>query len=432
MMPELILLNLRHTDGFLDCMKEYEEKVVNIDKMIREKTGLGNDYLGWFDYPNTIDKNIVFKIKKDAEFVRENFDVLVVCGIGGSYLGARAAIEALGGLKREDKIEIIYMGNTFSPAYTAQILDYLKDKKFAINVVSKSGTTTETAIAFRLLRELLIAQVGEEEAKKAIFATTDKDKGALKELCDKYGYTRYDLPSNVGGRFSVFTPVGLFPIAVAGFDIELFLIGAKRGYYDFDDYHLNDNQAYEYACFRDYMYRKKNKSVELFVQYEPQFCQLNEWLKQLFGESEGKEKKGLLPDSVSFSTDLHSLGQFIQDGSPILFETILKVDKPLEDVEIPFDKDDLDGLNYLQGKKLSFVNEMAFEGTVKAHADDGKVPCITIYLEKMDEYNLGYLMYFFMKACAMSAYLLDINPFNQPGVEIYKKNMFHLLGKKGY
>lgn len=413
-------------------LNSYQNQVSAINEMIENKTGLGNDFLGWVDYPNTYDKEELERIIKDAQYVRNNFDILVVCGIGGSYLGARAAIEALGGLYPNRKLEIIYMGNTFSPTYTAQVLNYLENKKFAINVISKSGTTTETSIAFRLLKNLLEKQIGVEASKKAIYATTDKQKGALKTLCNKMGYSTYVLPDDVGGRFSVFTAVGLFPIACAGFDIKALLNGALAARLKYNNPILNTNDCYKYACLRDYMLKQNHKSVELYVQYEPQFIQISEWLKQLFAESEGKQKKGLLPDSVSFSTDLHSLGQFVQDGSPILFETIIRIQQPLNDVSVPHDKDDLDGLNYLENKKLSFINEKAFEGTLKAHVEDGNVPCAIITFEKLDEYELGYLFYFFMRACAMSAYLLEINPFNQPGVEIYKKNMFHLLGKKGY
>lgn len=410
---------------------KYSSAVKNINHMINNKTGAGNDYLGWVDWPVNYDKNEIEKIIEDAKYVRENFDVLVVCGIGGSYLGARCAIEALNGLKSDDKLEIIFMGQTFSPNYTKQVLSYLKNKKFAVNVISKSGTTTETSIAFRLLKSLLEAQIGKEASKKAIFAVTDKEKGALKTLCNKEGYDTFVLPGNIGGRYSVLTPVGLFPLACAGADIKAMLSGAAKARKDFDNADLEKNDCYRYAVSRDYML-KNNKPVEMFVTYEPQMSQMSEWLKQLFGESEGKEKKGLLPTSATFSTDLHSLGQFVQDGSPILFETILNVKNPKEDVEIESDELDLDGLNYLTGKKLSYVNQMAFLGTLKAHQEEGKVPCNIISIDRMDESTLGYLFYFFMRACAMSAYLLEINPFNQPGVEIYKKNMFHLLGKKGY
>ena len=414
-----------------EILSSYKEDVKRINKMINEKSGPGNDFLGWVDYPVTYDKEELERIKKDAKYVRDNFDILVVCGIGGSYLGAKSAIDALKGLKSDDKLEIIFMGQTFSPNYVAQVLDYLKGKKFAINVISKSGTTTETSISFRLLKELLESQVGKEAARKAIYATTDKARGALKTLCNKEGYATYVLPDDIGGRYSVFTPVGTFPLACAGIDVDEFLKGAKeaREYVDNDD--LDNNDCYKYAITRDYLYRNKYP-VEMYVTYEPQMSQISEWLKQLFGESEGKEKKGLLPGSVTFSTDLHSLGQFIQDGSPILFETIINVLNPNKDVSIPSDPEDLDGLNYLTGKSLSYVNQKAFEGTLAAHEDTGNVPCNVIYIDRLNAKSLGYMYYFFMRACAMSAYLLDINPFNQPGVEVYKKNMFHLLGKKGY
>jgi len=415
----------------LDELKKYQNDVERINKMINEKTGPGNDYLGWADWPVNYDKEEVERMISAANYVRDNFDILVVCGIGGSYLGARAALEALNGLKSNDKMEVIFMGQTFSPNYVAQIMEYLKGKRFAINVISKSGTTTETSISFRLLKELLEKQIGKEAAKKAIYATTDKEKGALKTLCNKEGYETFVLPGDIGGRYSVLTAVGLFPLACAGVNIKEMLRGAADARNEFNNTDIANNMCYQYALTRDYMYRH-GKPVELYVTYEPQMSQISEWLKQLFGESEGKEKKGLLPDSVTFSTDLHSLGQFVQDGTPVLFETILIVKNPKQDIVIPHDDEDLDGLNYLEGKNLAFVNEKAFEGTLKAHVEDGHVPCGVITVDKLDEYNLGYLFYFFMRACGMSAYLLDINPFNQPGVEIYKKNMFHLLGKKGY
>ena len=412
-------------------LNSYQDKVTVINKMIMDKTGLGNDFLGWADWPVNYDKEEVERMIKDAKYVRDNFDILVVCGIGGSYLGARCALEALKGLFPDDKLQIIFMGQTFSPNYVSQVLNYLKGKKFAINVISKSGTTTETSISFRLLKDLLESQVGKEAARKAIFATTDKEKGALKTLATKEGYETFVLPSNIGGRFSVLTAVGLFPLACANIDIKAMLEGAKeaRDLYSNDD--ISKNICYQYALTRDYMYHH-GKSSEMYVTYEPSMSSLSEWLKQLFGESEGKERKALLPTSVTFSTDLHSLGQFIQDGSHVLFETIINVVKPNSDVKIPHDDEDLDGLNYLEGKDLAFVNQKAFEGTLEAHVVDGQVPCVIIYIDEMNERNLGHLFYFFMRACAMSAYLLGINPFNQPGVEIYKRNMFHLLGKKGY
>ena len=413
-----------------DVINSYEEQVNRINKMIMEKSGAGNDFLGWVDWPINYDKEELARIKKDAQYVRDHFDILVVCGIGGSYLGARSALEALNGLKSDDKLEIIFMGQTFSPNYVAQVMNYLKGKNFAINVISKSGTTTETSISFRLLKELLERQVGKENAKIAIYATTDKEKGALKTLCNNEGYATYVLPGDIGGRYSVFTAVGTFPLACAGIDVEAMIKGAAQARKEIESLPLKNNKCYQYALMRDYMYRH-NKPVEMYVTYEPQMSQISEWLKQLFGESEGKEHKGLYPSSATFSTDLHSLGQYVQEGTPLLFETIINVINPKQDIVIPHDNEDLDGLNYLEGKNLAFVNQKAFEGTLKAH-EDGGVPCNVIYLEKLDAYNLGYLFYFFMRACAMSAYMLDINPFNQPGVEVYKKNMFHLLGKKGY
>ncbi len=413
-----------------EIIDSYQDRVITINNMINNKSGLGNDFLGWVDWPINYDKEEVKRILDDAKYVRENFEVLVVCGIGGSYLGARSALEALKGLKNNDKLEVIFMGQTFSPNYTAQVLDYLKDKKFAINVISKSGTTTETSVAFRLLKQLLENKVGKQGARKAIFATTSKTSGALRKLSDIEGYATYVLPDDIGGRYSIFTAVGLFPLACANIDIEALLLGAKNAREFIQDAPLKNNECYQYAVMRDYMYHN-SKPVEMFVTYEPQMSQISEWLKQLFGESEGKNHLGLFPASATFSTDLHSLGQYVQDGTPLLFETIINVINPNEDVEVPSDLDDLDGLNYLAGKNLAFINQKAFEGTLKAH-EDGGVPCNVIYIEKLDAYALGYLFYFFMRACAMSAYLLEINPFDQPGVEIYKKNMFHLLGKKGH
>lgn len=410
---------------------EYQDKVSKVNEMIASKSGPGNDFLGWLNYPETFDKEEFERIIKCAEYIRKNFEVLVVCGIGGSYLGARAGIEALKGLHSKDKPEVIFLGQTFSSDYVYETLEYIKDKKFAINVISKSGTTTETAISFRLVKELLEKKVGKEEARKSIFATTDREKGALKELSNKEGYETFVLPGDVGGRYSVFTAVGLLPMAVAGVDIRALMDGAHKAMVELRNPSLKENPAYKYAVIRDYFYRQ-NKQVELFVTYEPRLVQLGEWFKQLFGESEGKDIKGLLPDSATFSTDLHSLGQFIQDGSKVLFETILFFNKPIHEVIIPEDKEDLDGLNYLKGKSLQFVNEKAFLGTLKAHTETGKVPNVILEMEKLDDKALGYLFYFFMKTCAMSAYLLEVNPFNQPGVEVYKKNMFHLLGKKGY
>lgn len=412
-------------------INDYQDSVSKINEMIDAKTGAGNDFLGWVDWPVNYDKGELENILTDARYVRDHFQVLVVCGIGGSYLGAKAALDALNGLRSDDKLEIIFMGQTFSPNYISQVISYLHGKNFAINVISKSGTTTETSISFRLLKELLEKQIGKEASKRAIYATTDKSRGALKTLCDQEGYATYVLPDDIGGRYSVLTAVGLFPLACAGIDIQAMLVGAQEAREEYDNNKIGQNICYQYAVSRDYLYRH-GKAAEMFVTYEPQMSQISEWLKQLFGESEGKEKKGLFPASATFTTDLHSLGQFIQDGTPLLFETIINIENPRFDITIPHDEDNLDGLNYLEGKSLSFVNQKAFEGTLEAHVEEGHVPCNVLTLDKLDAHNLGHLFYFFMRACAMSAYLLQINPFNQPGVEIYKKNMFHLLGKKGY
>lgn len=427
---EPMKLNLKYVKNPAN-LKQYEQKVKTINHMINEKTGAGNDFLGWTKYPETYDKNEFSRIVEKAKYVRDNFEVLVVCGIGGSYLGARAAIEAINGLHSSDKMEIIYMGQTFSSNYIATMLEYLSHKKFAINVISKSGTTTETSVSFRLLKELLEKQIGKEAAKKAIIATTDKEKGALKELAKIEGYETYILPDDVGGRYSVLTAVGLFPIACAGINIKELMEGAHEAMVEFDNDDLYTNKAYQYAILRDSLYRS-GKAVEMFITYEPNLVQLNEWLKQLCGESEGKEKKGLLPDSAHFTTDLHSLGQFIQEGTPVLFETVLYFHSSDKQVLVPHDADNLDGLNYLEGKSLDYINEKAFLGTLDAHSNSGNVDNIVLEFDNMNPHTLGYLFYFYMRVVAMSAYLLEINPFNQPGVEIYKKNMFHLLGKKGY
>ena len=425
----MINVDLTHLGKEID-FQSFEKKVMEIDDAINNRTGAGADYLGWADYPLHYDKEEFARIIEDAAYVRENFDVLVVCGIGGSYLGARAAIDALNGFFPEKKVEIIYMGQTVAPSYIAQAMRYLKNKRFAVNVISKSGTTTETAISFRLLRDLLVEQLGEEGASKAIFATTDEKKGALLELCKKYGYKRYVLPGDIGGRYSVFTAVGLFPMAVAGIDIAAFMNGMAIGRERYGSHTMND--CYKYAVIRHVLYKEYGYPVEMLVAFEPKLVQLGEWWKQLFGESEGKEGSGLLPDAATFTTDLHSLGQFIQEGSPVLFETCLSVTKPAIDVDIPHDNDNLDGLNYLDGKTLDFVQKKAMMGTIAAHSETGGVPNILLTLDRLTATTLGELMYFFMRACAMSAYLNGVNPFNQPGVEVYKKNMFHLLGKPGH
>jgi len=427
----IVKTNVSHLTSPIDW-SQYEEKVAAIDKMIKEKTGAGNDFLGWVDHPIDYDKKELQLIKESAAYVRDNFDVLVVCGIGGSYLGARAAIEAINGLLNDKKPQILYLGQTFDPSYTKAVLDYLKDKKFAINVISKSGTTTETSVSFRLLREFLEKRDGVEMARKAIFATTDKEKGALLTLAKKEGYVRFVLPDDIGGRYSVQTAVGLFPIACAGIDPEEILRGSAKAREDTSNPNLMENEAYKYAVIRHEMWKKRAKTVELFVTYVPSLVQFGEWFKQLFGESEGKEKKSLLPDSVTFTTDLHSLGQFVQEGNPIFFETTLRLMKHRAYLTVPHDEENLDGLNYLEGKDLGYIQDKALEGTLAAHSETAKIDNVVLECEEMTPFNLGYLFYFFERACAMSAYLNEVNPFNQPGVEIYKKNMFHLLGKPGF
>lgn len=411
---------------------DYKERVSIIHKMIHEKTGAGSDYLGWVDWPSRISKEELHSIKEKANEFIKNYDCLVVCGIGGSYLGARAAIESLvGNYPGKGAMEILYFGNTLDPNYSYSLLNYIKDKKFCVCVISKSGTTTETSVAFRILKNMLEEKLGKEKAKDAIVAVTDEDSGALRQLVKDEGYTSYVLPKDIGGRFSVITPVGLFPIACAGIDIEELIEGCKAAQKKYSNPDLYQNEAYQYAVERNYLYTH-GYVVEMMATYEPRFKMLNEWWKQLFDESEGKTSKAVLTTSCIFTTDLHSLGQFIQDGSKILYETVIWVEKPNHDIVVPSDEKDLDGLNYLAGKELSYINHKAYIGTLAAHSENGGVPNITITLDEMNAYSLGHLFYFFMKACAMSAYLLGVNPFNQPGVEIYKKNMFKLLGKKGY
>lgn len=408
----------------------YTDKVKEMHTMIHKKTGKGNEFLGWVTLPQDYDKEEFSLIKETATKIRKEIDVLLVCGIGGSYLGARAAIEAINGLYPTNDVEIIYVGNTFSSTYLAQVANYVKNKEFAINVISKSGTTTETSIAFRVFKEVAEKKYGKEKAKERIIATTDKTKGALKTLADKEGYTTFVIPDDVGGRFSVLTAVGLFPIAVAGIDIDAMMQGAADAMDEYNNENLQTNVAYQYGVARQIL-NKDGYPAEMFVTYELQLAMVAEWWKQLFGESEGKEEKGILPTSATFSTDLHSLGQFIQEGKKVLFETILQIQKPAHDVLIPHDEGDLDNLNYLAGKSVDYVNKKACEGTVEAHVNAGNVPNILLTIDKMDAYGFGYMVYFFEIACAMSVYLLDVNPFNQPGVEVYKANMFKLLGKPG-
>ncbi len=418
----------------VDVLQPYVDVAHN---MLHNKTGLGNDFLGWVDLPNNYDKEEFARIKKAAEKIKSDSDVLVVIGIGGSYLGARAAIECLGhsfrnNLNKEERKtpEIYFAGNNISSTYLIDLLDVIKDKDVSLNVISKSGTTTEPAIAFRVLKEFLENKYGKDEAAKRIYATTDAKKGALKQVSDEEGYETFVIPDDVGGRFSVLTPVGLLPIAVAGIDIDAIMTGANDARVDFNNSNLEENDCYQYAVVRNILH-KKGKDIELLVNYEPSLHYLSEWWKQLYGESEGKDQKGLFPASVDFSTDLHSMGQYVQDGKRILFETVLNVEKPRRVLNLKEEANDLDGLNYLSGKTLDFVNEKAFQGTLLAHTD-GQVPNLLINIPTLDEYNFGYLVYFFEKACGISGYLLGVNPFNQPGVEAYKKNMFALLGKPGF
>ncbi len=416
-----------------------EEELVNVGeqvtvahRMLHNKTGAGNDFLGWVNLPKDYDKEEFGRIKAAAEKIRNNSDVLIVIGIGGSYLGAKAAIDFLQGpfYNFNSGTQIFFAGNSISPNYLNGLLKTIEGKDVSVNVISKSGTTTEPAIAFRIFKEYLEKKYGKEEAKNRIFATTDKAKGALKNLADKEGYETFVVPDDVGGRFSVLTAVGLLPIAVCGTDIEKIMEGAAYASDLYANENLESNECYQYAAIRNLLYRK-GKTVEMLVNYDPELQYFIEWWKQLYGESEGKDNKGIFPSGASFSTDLHSMGQYVQEGLRNLFETVLYVENPKDDMIIAEDKDNVDGLNFLAGKTMDFVNKKAFEGTLLAHTD-GSVPNLILKLKALDEYTLGQLIYFFEKACGISGYMLGVNPFNQPGVESYKKNMFALLGKPGY
>ena len=403
-------------------------------KALLSGKGAGNDYLGWVTLPDDYDREEFARIKAAAERIKRSCDIFLVLGIGGSYLGARAAIEfvksPLYNALSKDTPEIYFAGNNLSPTALTELLSICKGKDLCVNVISKSGTTTETAVAFRIFKELLVKKYGEEGAKGRIFATTDKCRGTLKAFADKSGYETFVVPDNVGGRFSVLTAVGLLPIAVAGIDIDELMQGASEAKKALSSSSFKKNDAMKYAAIRNILYRR-GKSVEVLVGYEPYMLMLNEWWKQLFGESEGKDGKGILPDSVIFSTDLHSLGQYMQDGQRIIFETVVSVADPGAAFEIPFDPENTDGLNYLAGKQLDDVNKTAMMATLLAHSDGG-VPNTIIEVKDRSARSLGYLFYFFEFACAISGYLLGVNPFNQPGVESYKRNMFRLLGKPGY
>lgn len=408
--------------------KSYQEDVSRIHNYIHNKTGEGNDFLGWVNYPQELMDYEFKKIKTIANKVIKDCDTLVVIGIGGSYLGPKAAIEAINGLFYESKVKIIYLGNTLSPTYTAQVLKYLENKKFAINVISKSGSTLESSIAFRLVKELAMKIWGPKRYAKYVIVTTDAKKGSLRKMVDAEGYDSFIIPGDIGGRYSVFTPVGLFPMAVAGLDIEEFIDGAKDGIVNYSNENILENEAYKYAVARNLLY-KANKKVEFFITYEPHFVSLAEWWKQLFGESEGKNGGGILPASLNFTTDLHSMGQFCQDGSDLFFETSLVFGSYQEDVIIPKTLVNIDNLNYLGNKPLSYVNDVAIEATIDAHFQNGNRNNIVLEMPKMTTRSLGELFYFLMMSCACSAYLLKINPFNQPGVEIYKSKMKEILKK---
>lgn len=431
-----VSLETRYLEGFVRAHEwgALQKQVSAAHEALHSGTGLGNDFLGWLSLPTDYDKAEFARIQAAAERIRQDTDIFIVIGIGGSYLGARAAIEFLKSplynAKKKDTPDIYFAGNSISGTALKELLELCEGRRVSVNVISKSGTTTEPAIAFRVFRDYLERTVGHEEAKKRIYATTDRAKGTLKGLADREGYETFVVPDDVGGRYSVLTAVGLLPIAVAGCDIAALMAGAADAQKALADPDITRNDCYRYAAARNILLRK-GRAVELMVSYEPCCAMLNEWWKQLYGESEGKDGKGLFPASVVFSTDLHSLGQFVQDGSNMLFETVMQFGRAPEDMVIEEDADNVDGLNFLAGRAMSEINRKAFEGTVLAHSDGG-TPSLVLNIPAIDEHSLGYLIYFFEKACAISGYLLGVNPFDQPGVESYKRNMFALLGKPGY
>lgn len=413
------------------------EMIKTAHNLLHSKKGPGNEYTGWLDLPVNYDKEEFSRIKTAAKKIREQAEAFVIIGIGGSYLGAKAGMEMLThsfynilGKSQRKGPEIYFAGNNISSTYMQDLLDVLDGKDFSINVISKSGTTTEPAIAFRILRDLLEKRYGKDGAKKRIYATTDKSKGALKKLSDEEGYETFVVPDDVGGRYSVLTAVGLLPLAVGGLDIDAMMQGAQWAYKQYESDELSSNQCYQYAAVRNALYRK-GKTIEIMVNYEPGLHYFSEWWKQLYGESEGKDQKGIYPAAVDFTTDLHSMGQYMQDGMRSIFETVINVEAPKKELIIENDKDNVDGLNFLAGNTVSYVNKKAFEGTLLAH-NDGGVPVMILSVPALNEYHFGTMVYFFEKACAVSGYLLGVNPFNQPGVEEYKKNMFALLGKPGF
>jgi glucose-6-phosphate isomerase len=432
---------VNYKDAFIDEneIKNIEPFIQEAHALLRDKVGPGNEYLGWLDLPSryTNNRDDIDRIKSIAKNIQKNSEAFIVIGIGGSYLGARACLEALNhsfynvlSKEKRDTPEIYYVGNNISSSYILDLLDVIEGKDISINVISKSGTTTEPAIAFRIFKEYMENKYGVEEARKRIYATTDEKKGALRELADSEGYETFVIPDDVGGRYSIFTPVGLLPIAVSGIDIEKLIEGAYSGERNFSEMDMDNNPCYQYVAVRNILYNK-GKDIEILASYEPALTYLAEWWKQLFGESEGKDGKGLYPASVNFTTDLHSMGQYIQDGRRNLFETTVNILESKRDLVLKSTEDDLDGLNYLSGKTMDLVNKKAFEGTLKAHVN-GSVPNLVINVPKLDEFYFGKLIYFFEKACAISGYLLGVNPFDQPGVEEYKRNMFKLLEKPGY
>lgn len=431
---ENIKVNFENARVFEKNIMKYASQVKEIHNKLHSMAEDEKEFCGWLNLPMNYDKYEFARIKVAAEKIRKDSDVLLVIGIGGSYLGARAVIESLTNTfyNMQDKNvrktpQILYVGNNLSSNYIADLIDYIADKDVSINVISKSGTTTEPAIAFRIFREILENKYSLKEARKRIYVTTDKERGALKELANKEKYTTFVIPDNIGGRYSVLTAVGLLPIATAGIDIDELMEGARIAQDKYSDENLKYNECYKYAVLRNILYEKE-KNIELLITYEPKMHYFIEWWKQLFGESEGKEQKGIYPSGAEFTTDLHSLGQYIQEGRRNLFETVISIEKPERDLKLKLEEDNLDNLNYLAGKTLSFVNKKAMEGTIQAHVD-GDVPNILINIEKLNANNMGQLIYFFELACAMSGEILGVNPFNQPGVEKYKANMFKLLGK---
>jgi glucose-6-phosphate isomerase len=433
-------IDTKGLEGFIDktTIESYTNELIKHQAALLNKTGEGNDFLGWITLPDEIDEDLLSSIENDARFISRSADIYVVIGIGGSYLGARAVIEALQNnfanllsLDHRGKPLVIYAGNNLSEDYLADLIKILDQRDYALTVVSKSGTTTEPAIAFRILRRHLEDKYGKEEARKRIIAITDQSKGALKKLANAEGYKTYVVPDDVGGRYSVLTPVGLLPIAVAGFDIRQLIAGAKAMKEVVTKAQtIEDNPSFKYAAARNALY-KAGKLVEITVNYQPSLNYITEWWKQLFGESEGKQNRGIFPAGVSFTTDLHSMGQYIQEGARILFETVISVDQPQRNISVPKEDEDSDGLNFVAGKRVHLINHEAERGTLLAHMDGG-VPNITVKLPQINEYILGQLIYFYEFSCALSGYILNVNPFDQPGVEAYKKNMFALLGKPGY